>query len=117
VDASLVRTDEIAFPTRRASDLTPDTQPPLRTAAADGLAANLTDIAAAPGGCIDVTLGVAKRVRQVPPEPLGEPPADGEGFVVRTDPITGAEVRLYVGEAPGGRVPQPSNSAGGEERR
>ena len=117
VDASLVRTGEIAFPTSRARDLTPDTQPTVRSAAADGLTAYLTDIAAAPGGCVDVTLGVAVRVRQAPPEPLPEPAAGSDGFVVRVDPITGAEVRLYAGDAPDGPVPAPMQASGGEERR
>jgi immune inhibitor A peptidase M6 len=117
VDASLVRTDEIAFPTRRAHDLTPETVPAVRPAAPDGLPAWITDIGRAPGGCVDVTLGVVRRVHQAAPDPASEPPADGDGFVVRTDPITGAEVRLYVGEAPDGRVPLPQPATGGEERR
>lgn len=117
VDASLVRTDEIAFPSRRARDLTPETQPCVRPATDDGIAAWLTDIADAPGGCIDVTLGVERHVRQAAPEALADTPADSDGFVVRTDPITGAEVRLYVGESGSGPVPVPSPATGGEERR
>jgi M6 family metalloprotease-like protein len=117
VDASLVRTGEIAFPTSRARDLTPDTQPSVRTSAGDGLAVYLTDIAAAPGGCVDVTLGVTQRVHQAAPVPLAEPAADSDGVVVRVDPITGAEVRLYVEGAPVGPVPAPMPATGGEERR
>ena len=43
-DASLVRVDEIAFPTERARDITPRTQPTVRSAAAGAADFHLTDI-------------------------------------------------------------------------
>lgn len=117
VDASLVRTGEIAFPTPRARDLTPDTVPALRTAVDESFAAHLTDIAALPGGGVAVTLGVARSVAQRRPDPHAEPPCDAEGFAVRRDPVTGGEVRLYVGSPSEGPVPEPSQAEQSGERR
>jgi M6 family metalloprotease-like protein len=116
VDAALVRTGEIAFPTARARDLTPDTWPSTRTAAPDGIAAYLTDIESLPGGSIAVTLGDPRRVRQAAPPSAASTPPDDDGFVVRTDPVTGRSVKLFVGAAEGG-VPAPPVPNGGEERR
>jgi M6 family metalloprotease-like protein len=113
VDASLVRTDEIAFPTPRAHDLTPDTTPAIASSGSDGFRAYLTGIESRPDGSVDLTLGVPRRVTQTAPEPVPGPRAGEDGSVVRTDPITGCEIRLYVG--PGdAAAPAPS---GGAERR
>jgi hypothetical protein len=117
VDAALVRTGEIAFPTARAHDLTPDTSPAARTAAADGFAAYLTNIEALAGGSVALTLGVARRVEQKLPTPPAESPPDADGFVVRTDPITGRSVKLFMGSGEGGGVPTVPLPLGGEERR
>lgn len=117
VDASLVRTSEIAFPSARARDVTPDTTPPVRTAAPDGFSAHLTGIEMRADGSVAVTLGVPRRVAQEPPARVPAHPADTDGFVVRTDPVTGREVRLFLGSAGSGPVPPPAPALGGEERR
>ncbi len=117
VDASLVRTAEIAFPSARARDVTPDTTPAIRTAAEDGFAVHLTGIEMRADGSVAVSLGVPRRVSQHPPAQDPARPADGDGYVVRTDPITGREVRLFLGSAGEGPVPPPAPATHGEERR
>lgn len=114
VDASLVRTGEIAFPTSRARDLTLGTFPAIVASAPDAFAVHLTDIQTAPGGAVDVTLGVLRRIAQAPPAPHSSQVPAADGYVVRLDPITGREVRLYVGTLPGPPVPEPTHA---EERR
>ena len=116
MDATLVRTGEIAFPTRRAVALTPETTPALRVPQG-GFPAYLTQIEARRDGSIDVTIGLAQRVTQSRPEPLPATPGDQPDFVVRTDPITGRSVKLYVGPpGEGPALPLPVPHAG-EKRR
>lgn len=117
VDASLVRTSEIAFPTRRARDLAAGTTPGVRTAAPDGFAASLTGIELRADGSVAVTLGVPARGTQEPPAPVPGPRTDADGYVVRTDPVTGREVRLFLGSGGDVPVPPPAPALGGEERR
>jgi M6 family metalloprotease-like protein len=117
VDAALVRTGEIAFPTARAKDATPETFAGMRTSSPDGFPAYLTSIEALPGGSVAVTLGVARRVVQTPPAPFAASPPDDEGYLVRTDPITGRSVKLFVGPGEGAGLPQLPVPIGGEERR
>jgi hypothetical protein len=98
-EASLVRTDEIAFPTPR-------------------FALHLTDIVRDADGSVAFTIGVPRRVRQDPPAAWAADPPDAGGWVVRTDPVTGEEARFYVGareRAPAPPVAPPS--ATGQERR
>jgi len=115
VDAALVRPGEMAFPTTRARDVTPETRPAVLSTAPDSLAAYLTDIDALPDGSVAVTLGVAKRVVQKTPAAAPEPAPDAEGFVTRTDPVTGRDIRLYVG--PADSAPPFPLPAGSGERR
>jgi M6 family metalloprotease-like protein len=114
VDATMLRTSEIAFPTQRARDITPQTQPTVRASAGDGFAPFLTDIEALGDGSVALTLGVNSCVRQPLPKPEPVTAPDDEGFVVRTDPVTGAAVRLYVGTGEAPPMPLP---AGTGERR
>src|SRR5205823_148747 len=103
-----------AFPTARSRDLTPDTIPSSASLCRDGFRAYLTDIESMEDGSVELTLGVARRVAQSPPCPLPAAAHEEDGFVVRTDPITGETVRLYVGPGP---APPSAPPTGGEERR
>ena len=115
-DASLVRIDEIAFPTARARDLTPDTRPALAPATRNGFAPYVTDIVRERDGSVVVTLGVKKSARQAPPVAFTMESPDAEGYVVRRDPITGEDARFYAG--PGDRAPsQPPATGSSQERR
>lgn len=118
VDASLVRPEEIAFPTARVRDLTPDTLPHSRPTLRAGFDVHLTDIERDHDGSVLVTVGVAKRVLQAAPAaPAGGGP-DADGYVVRTDPITGEDTRLFVGplDAPPA-PPVPETSGTGQQLR
>lgn len=115
-DASLVRIDEIAFPTARARDLTPDTRPSLAPATPSGFAPYLTDIVREADGSVVVTIGVRKQVRQAPPAAYPMETPDADGYVVRRDPITGEDARFYAGQ--GEHAPEPRATTGtGQERR
>jgi len=97
IESALVRTDEIAFPTSRARDLTPDTRPFVRAVASDGFRAFLTSMETQPDGAVALTIGVPRIVAQAAPPAPPSSPLDGEGFVVRTDPVTGRPVKLFLG--------------------
>ena len=116
LDAALVRTSEIAFPTARARDLTPETRPAIVGSAAGACTVHLTDIERAAGGAVWLTLGVPRRVVQAAPVPEPAASADAEGFVVRTDPVTGREVRLFAGAAGAGAPALPLPAGRGERR-
>ncbi len=115
IDSALVHTGEIAFPTRRARDLTPDTTPSVRATATDAFPAYLTSIDAEADGSVVLTIGVPRVVAQAAPAPAARSPLDGDGFVVRVDPITGVPVKLFT---VGGDVPPlPVPADGGAGRR
>src|SRR5204863_7511342 len=84
MDAALVNTSEIAFPTPRARDLTPRTAPSTWTASVDALPAWLTSMESLPDGSVALTLGVAGGAPQGAPaaRPSGAP--DANGYVART---------------------------------
>jgi len=117
IDAAFVRNDEIAFPTARARDLTPDTRPFVRATAADGFRAFLTSIDELPDGGAALTIGVARRVEQTPPAPTQKSPLDGDGYVVRVDPITGRSMKFFLGTGPGDEVPPFPLPVGSDGRR
>lgn len=94
-DASLVRTEEIAFPTDRAQSLTPDTTPALWSGVPGSFEVHLSDIRRT-GDAIDVTIGPSRAAGQRPPRPISTSEPDADGVVVRRDPITGDEVRFRV---------------------
>ena len=95
IDASLVRPHEIAFPTARASDLTPATIPSSRSLRPGAYEVHLTDIAREPDGCVVLSIGMPRSVRQTAPDLRGiDLPVDGR--VTRTDPITGAVIVFDV---------------------
>ncbi|MCE9634711.1 MAG: M6 family metalloprotease domain-containing protein [Planctomycetes bacterium] len=117
-DAALVRTDDIAFPSARCRDITPETTPGVTPSTPRSFRLDLTDIVREADGSVVLTIGVAKRVRQDPPAPYALDPPDAEGYVARRDPITGEESRFYVGprgSAP--TVPAAPTSGTGQERR
>ncbi len=93
-DASLVRTREIAFPTDRARDLTPETRPPLWAGVPEAFEIHLTRITQARDGSIHVTIGVPRRIRQRAPAAYDAPRPEPDGAVIRRDPITGTDVRF-----------------------
>jgi M6 family metalloprotease-like protein len=105
IDSAFVRTDEIAFPTARARDLTPDTRPGVRSTAPGAFDVYLTSIESRPDGSVAFTLGVPKAVTQSPPAAAPTSPLDGDGYVVRVDPVTGRSVKLYVGPLKDGELP------------
>lgn len=118
-DASLQRTDEIAFPTARARDLTPDTRPAVPPMGPRHLPVFLTDIRREPDGTVSFTLGDRRTIRQDAPSMPELPSMDDRGFVRATDPISGERVRFYVGpreHAPPGLVPKPNDAIGSERR-
>jgi M6 family metalloprotease-like protein len=117
IDSALVRTDEIAFPTARARDLTPDTTPFVRTSARDGFRAFVTSIDALEGGAVALTLGVERRVAQTPPAPAPDSAPDADGVVVRVDPITGRAMKFYLSAGKDGDAPPFPVPAGGDGRR
>lgn len=111
-DASLVRTHEVAFPTDRARDITPDTQPAIVPATRASFPLHLTDIVRESDGSVLVTIGVARRVVQPAPAPSEPETPDADGCVVRRDPVTGEETRFRVGAgqvAPPALPPAPSS--------
>jgi len=96
-DASLVRPGEIAFPTRRARDLTPETTPSSASRHPGAFEVHLTDIERQPDGSVVVTIGVPTRVRQTPPVPDDTVPTSG--IVERVDPVTGGRVMFEFGRS------------------
>jgi len=96
-DASLVRTDEIAFPTRRARDLTPDTVPSSSSARPDAFDVYLTDMERRSDGSVEVTIGVRRTVNQSLPRTGVDETAPTDRIVERVDPITGERVLYEVG--------------------
>jgi M6 family metalloprotease-like protein len=117
IDAALVRTGEIAFPTARARDLTPDTLPSVRASAHGGFRAFLTSIDAQPDGGVALTLGVERRVAQAPPAPAPDSAPDADGCVVRVDPITGRAMKFFLGTGKNDDVPPFPLPAGSDGRR
>ncbi len=114
-EGSLIRTADIAFPTRRARDLTPDTQPAIRSSRAGAFRVHLSAIERLADGAVALTIGVPRRVQQPSPEPWSTDGPDRDGFVARRDPITGAVTRLRIVGEPD--VLLPAGAEGGEERR
>ncbi len=110
-DAALVRPGEIAFPTARARDLTPDTQPSTRSAAPGAFRVDLTDIERAADGSVCVTLGVPRDVRQAAPEPYDAGGREPGGYP-RLDPVTGERVLLDPSPAGSGAA-QPVDAGEG----
>lgn len=106
-DASLVRPGEIAFPTARARDLTPETVPSSRSARRGAYSVHVTDIERERSGAVVLTVGVPAAVRQAAPAPYDMP----VGRVIRTDPITGEEVAFDVAAGAG-----PSRDDGSSRR-
>lgn len=107
-DASLRRTDHVAFPTARARHLTPDTLPGLPPQGPRHLPVFLTDIERCADGSVEFTLGVRDRVQQAAPKPIDAIVLDDQGFTREVDPITRHTVRFYLGPpetAPAGLVP------------
>lgn len=104
-DASLVRTGEIAFPTPRARDVTPETTPSSGPAR-DPMTPWITDIVREDDGSVVLTIGVRRAVRQRPPQPSREELPPAGATVVRMDPVTGEAVTFPGGgstlDAPGG---------------
>ena len=116
-DASFVRTDEIAFPTVRARDLTPDTVPSSSSLRPGGLQVHLTDVRRHADGSVSVTIGVPRTVVQRPPEPLPVERPAADGTVTRIDPITGETVRFEVFAPLGGGASVGPAERAGDGRR
>ncbi len=94
-DAALVRTGEIAFPTRRVRDLTPDTVPSSASQRSGAFGAYLTDMEREADGSVIVTIGARPVVRQAPPTLAADEVPD-PGIVERIDPVTGEIVMFDV---------------------
>lgn len=108
-DASLVRTGEIAFPTARARDVTPETSP-ASGPAREAMTPWITDIVREDDGSVVFTIGVRRAVRQRAPQPSAEELPPPGATVVRMDPVTGEAVTFPGG---GSSVDAPGSSGAG----
>lgn len=108
-DASLVRTGEIAFPTARARDVTPDTLP-ASGPARDAMTPWITDIVREDDGSVVFTIGVRRGVRQRPPQPSADELPPAGATVVGMDPVTGEAVTFPGG---GSSVDAPGSTGAG----
>ncbi len=112
-DASLVRTTEIAFPTERAKDLTPQTIPAIVASRDGAFRVHLTDIRREGDGSVTLTVSRPRRVNQRAPRPYAGTRPSADGSITRRDPITGETIRFVVGPDTGtveATVAQPRGS-------
>ena len=117
-DASLLRTAEIAFPTARARDITPDTVPASVSrpraigTGTDALAPYITDIEREADGSVVFTLGVRTTVAQHAPRPTDGELPHGQSVVVRDDPVTGERVPFRLSPPALDLPPSPYGDSG-----